>query len=124
MDKKVALLRRTLVLPALYAATPPSGQLFSLNDANNFVRKILPIAEDFLILSMKEITVKVPEEQLGFFNQLIEQLGFVEKKKVSQKKRSDKQRILKGIEKGLKQVKLVKEGKLKARPLKNFLNEL
>ena len=32
--------------------------------------------------------------------------------------------VLKSLKKGLKEVKLIQEGKLKATPLKNFLKEL
>ena len=74
---------------------------------------------------MKEITVKVPEEHVEFFYQLVGQLGYEKKiKKPAPKKMTEKQRILANIEQGLKELKLVKEGKLKARDAKDLLNEL
>ena len=73
---------------------------------------------------MKEITVKVPEEQFDFFNELIDQLGFVRVKRSSRGNSSAKNKILSGIEKGVKEVKLAKEGKLKARKARLLLNEI
>jgi hypothetical protein len=75
---------------------------------------------------MKEIIVKVPEEQVEFFNQLIKKLGYSDrvKKAATKKKMTEKERILLNIEEGLKELKLVKAGKLKAKTLKQFLDEV
>jgi hypothetical protein len=40
------------------------------------------------------------------------------------KKPATKHPVLKSLEQGLKEVELIKQGKLKATPLKEFLNEL
>lgn len=75
---------------------------------------------------MKEITVKVPEEQVEFFNQLIKKLGYANgrKKAVVKKKPTEKERILANIEEGLKELKLMKAGKKKTRSAKELLDEL
>jgi hypothetical protein len=75
---------------------------------------------------MNEIIVKVPEEQVEFFNQLIKKLGYSDrvKKAATKKKMTEKERILLNIEEGLKELKLVKAGKLKAKTLKQFLDEV
>ena len=75
---------------------------------------------------MKEIIVKVPEEQVEFFSQLIKKLGYSDrvKKAAPKKKLSEKERILANIEEGLKELKLVKAGKIKARNAKELLDEL
>lgn len=68
---------------------------------------------------MKQITINIPDNKYPFFLELIKHLGFV---KVDQE--ASDQEVLKGIEQGLKEVKLVQEGKLKSRSAKDFLNEL
>ena len=73
---------------------------------------------------MKEITVKVPEEQFDFFKELIDQLGFVRVKRSKKANSSAKNKILSDIEKGVKEVKLAKEGKLKAKSARQLLNEI
>jgi len=73
---------------------------------------------------MKEITVKVPDAQVDFFNELIKKLGYADKKAAVRKKLTEKERILANIEAGLKELKLVKAGKMKARSAKELLDEL
>lgn len=68
---------------------------------------------------MKQITLNIPDNKYPFFLELIQNLEFV---KVQEESSSEE--VLRGIEQGLKEVKLVEEGNLKSRPVKDFLNEL
>lgn len=71
---------------------------------------------------MKEITLKIPEKEYKFFMKLIKSLGFV---KIEEIDRGDsKKDIINNLEQGFKEMKMVKEGKLKTTPAKDFLNEL
>jgi hypothetical protein len=75
---------------------------------------------------MKEITVKIPEEHLEFFNELIDQLPFVERVNDTppKKKKSEKEKVLQDIERGFKELQLVHQGKRSSRSAKEFANEL
>lgn len=71
---------------------------------------------------MKEVTSKVPEKEYSFFMKLIKNLGFV---KVKEEKEGDsKEEVIKKLKQGFKEMKLIKEGKLKTTSAKDFLNEL
>jgi hypothetical protein len=69
---------------------------------------------------MKEITLKVPENKLSFFMQLIKSLGFVAIPESDDKKDD----ILRNVDAGFKEMKKIKEGKLKTASTIDFLNEL
>lgn len=71
---------------------------------------------------MKQITLNIPENMYSFFNELIQKLGLKIVKEVSLGSEEDE--VLVGIENGLKEVKEIEEGKIKGRPLHDFLNEL
>ncbi len=75
---------------------------------------------------MKEVTVKVPNKHYKFFNELIDQLGYVEKVKPAAQKplTAAQQKTLKGIERGLREMQLVNQGKLKTKSARDLLNEL
>ena len=71
---------------------------------------------------MKHISLTIPDNKYQFFLELIENLSFVE---VEDDKAVDSEKkVLKSIEQGFKEVKMVQEGKLKSRPAKEFLDEL
>ena len=71
---------------------------------------------------MKHITLKIPDNKYSFFMELIKNLG-IEKVK-EEPLNAEEKKVLNSIEKGLREVKLIEEGKLKGTPLKDFLNEL
>jgi len=54
--------------------------------------------------------------------ELIKSLDFI--KKVESDKDSSKEEILQGIKQAVKELNLIKAGKLKAKPIKNLLDEL
>ena len=66
-----------------------------------------------------KLTLDVKENKVEFLLELLKNFSFV---KVD--KKNSKNEILKSIEQGLKEVKLVEQGKLKSRSAKSFLNEL
>jgi hypothetical protein len=76
---------------------------------------------DQLILKIKQ-PEKLPfiREVLSAFTDYIEIQEPVKMKKSTAKE----DRVLKSLEQGLKEVELIKQGKLKATPLKEFLDEL
>lgn len=68
---------------------------------------------------MRQIILNIPDNKYPFFLELIKNLGFVKVKE-----EASEEEVLRGIEQGLNEVKLIQEGKLKSRPAKDFLNEL
>lgn len=75
---------------------------------------------------MTQITVNINDKsKLSLFIELIKSLDFASisenKEKIHSK---SEKKILDGIEQGLKEVKLIEQGKMKSRPAKEFLNEL
>jgi hypothetical protein len=70
---------------------------------------------------MKQITVNIPDNKYSFFLELVKNLGL---EKVKEEQVEPKEEVLKGIEQGFNEVKLIREGKMKGIPLKDFLDEL
>lgn len=70
---------------------------------------------------MKQITINIPENKYSFFIALVKHLGF---EKVREESVGASDEVLKGLEQGFREIKLIEEGKLKSRPAKDFLNEL
>jgi hypothetical protein len=76
---------------------------------------------------MEQLILKVKQPQkLPFIKEMLAAFNdYVEIQEPSKKKKPvPKHRVLKSLEQGLKEVELIKQGKLKATPLKEFLNEL
>ena len=67
-----------------------------------------------------KLVLEIKENKAEFFMQLIKNFPFVK----IYKENSKKKEALKSIEQGLKEVKLVEQGKLKSRSAKAFLDEL
>jgi len=75
--------------------------------------------------------LKIQEDKLKFFRELIRNLDFVQEEKVEDSDSGDeeyreptKEEIKENIRQGLREVKLIEEGKMKSRPAKEFLDEL
>lgn len=60
---------------------------------------------------------------MGFFLELVKYFDFVKVEKEDYTEPT-KDEIKESITQGLKEVKLIEQGKMKATPLKDFLNEL
>ena len=70
---------------------------------------------------MKQVTINIPDKKYPFFTELVKNLGL----KMEKEEPVDaKEEVLKGIEQGFREVKLIQEGKMKSRPAKDFLDEL
>ena len=69
---------------------------------------------------MKQVTLNIKENKFRFFMELVKNLDFVQ----VDDKGDSKEAILSNIKKGLEEVKLARQGKLKTTPAKDFLNEL
>jgi hypothetical protein len=73
---------------------------------------------------MKTITLQVPDSKTTSFLDLVKQLGYAKKVQVLEDKPRTKAEILEGIKEAVEEVKLIRAGKLKSVPLKDFLDEL
>lgn len=70
---------------------------------------------------MKQITIKIPDNKYSFFLELVKNLGL---EKVKEEPVEANEEALQGLEQGFKEVKLIREGKMKGTSLKEFLDEL
>ena len=70
---------------------------------------------------MKEVTLYIPEKKFSFFMELINSLDFVKKEESAL---DAEDQAVKGFKEAVRQINLVKEGKLKARDARELLNEL
>ena len=82
---------------------------------------------------MALITLKIKNSKLSFFRELIKNLDFVQEEKVEESESSEteeeyreptKEEIKENIRQGLREVKLIEEGKMKAIPLKDLLDDV
>jgi hypothetical protein len=70
---------------------------------------------------MKQVTVEIPDKKYPFFLELVKSLGL---KKVSRSEKLGRKDIKAGIKEAVKEMKLIKAGKKKARNAEDFLNGL
>ncbi len=70
---------------------------------------------------MKQIVLSVREEKINFFKELIKNFDFV---KVEKSTEPTKEEILQSIERGMKEVELMRKGKLRKRDISELLNEV
>jgi len=74
---------------------------------------------------MKQIVISVPDKKYPSFIELINSLEYVTVNDLKKNTKKDAEHpVLKSLRQGLKEVELVKKGKLKSRPLKDFLDEV
>ena len=71
---------------------------------------------------MKQVTLHIPDNKYPLFLELAHSLKFV--KKIEVDENPSRERVLKGIKRAVKEVNLVKAGKLKARDARDLINEL
>ena len=72
---------------------------------------------------MTQITLNIKDSKIGFFMELIRNFSFVKVDQLDDDEPT-KQEIKENIRQGLRELKLIEEGKLETRPAKEFLNEL
>lgn len=70
---------------------------------------------------MKEVTLYIPEKKFSFFMELVNSLDFVKKEEGAG---HSEERSVKGFKEAVRQINLVKQGKLKARDARELLHEL
>lgn len=76
---------------------------------------------------MKQITVNVPDNQFGFFMNLIESLRFVQIEEPSKLEKSltiEQKEIWENIKNGFSELKMIEKGELQSRPISALLSEL
>ncbi|HLG33569.1 MAG TPA: hypothetical protein VI757_01705 [Bacteroidia bacterium] len=72
---------------------------------------------------MKSLTIEIKENKFEFIMELLKNFRFV--RVASDKKLSaEKQEVLLGIARGIREAKLASQGKIKSRSAKEFLDEL
>ena len=71
---------------------------------------------------MKQVTLHIPDNKYPLLIELAQSLSFVKKIEVEEK--PSKEKALKGIKQAVKEVNLVKAGKLKSRNARDLINEL
>ena len=84
-----------------------------------FLRSIKLLKNNYI--HMKRITINVPDNKYAFFIELVKNLGL---KTTKEKPQHTEEEVLKGIEQGFKEVKLIEEGKMEGTSLNDFLDEL
>ena len=76
---------------------------------------------------MKQIILNVPESQFSFFMKLVRSLKFVQvaepAKTAEELLSSEQKKTWNNVKQGFEEFELVKQGKTKARPLQNLLDE-
>ena len=73
---------------------------------------------------MRQVTINIPDNKYSFFIELVKNLGF---EKVKEESADSEEEVIKVIEQGFREMKLIEEGKMKGTkgtPLKDFLDEL
>ena len=71
---------------------------------------------------MRQVTVYTTNKEYNHFVQLAKNLSYV--KKIETDDEPTKEQIVNNIKRGFEEMKLIKKGKLKTTPFKDFLNEL
>lgn len=72
---------------------------------------------------MATIVLDVQDKKLKFFKELVNQLSFVKIQEEEPDEDSDEQ-VIANIQQGVKEMRLVEQGKMRSRPAREFLNEL
>ena len=72
---------------------------------------------------MTTITLEVQDKKLKFFKDLIKHLSFVKIKEEHLDEDTDEQ-VIENIRQGIKEMRLVEQGKVKSTPFDEFLKEL
>jgi hypothetical protein len=72
---------------------------------------------------MKQVTLYIHDEKYPVFIELAKSLDFVEKIVEEEQKNSGK-KVLKGLKQAIKEMNMIKEGKLQARDARELINEL
>ena len=103
-------------------------QLFIIFEPNNLLilqeHNSAKCLKNFL---MEQLILKIKQpEKLPFIKEMLAAFEYIEIQEPAKNTKAvnKKHPVLKSLEQGLKEVELIKQGKLKATPLKEFLDEL
>jgi hypothetical protein len=72
---------------------------------------------------MKQVTLHIPDNKYPLFMELAKSIDFIKKIDVVEEAPTKKQ-IVQGVEQAVKEINLVKAGKLKAKDARQLINEL
>ncbi len=73
---------------------------------------------------MATLTLEIEDKQLSFFKKLIQNFKFVQVQETAELDSDTDDEIRENILRGVAQMRLVEEGKMKSRPAREFLAEL
>ena len=72
---------------------------------------------------MKHVTLYIPDNKYPLFMELARSINFI-KKIEEESEEPSKEEVIRNLKRGFEEMQLIKKGKLKTTPLKDFLNEL
>jgi hypothetical protein len=72
---------------------------------------------------MKQVTLYIPEEKFPLFIEFAKNINFIKKIEVEDEA-STKEQVLQDLKQAVKEINLIKAGKLKARDARELINEL
>jgi hypothetical protein len=72
---------------------------------------------------MATLLIEIEDKKLKFFKELLQSLPFVKMREIQPDEDTDEQ-VIANIRQGIKEVRLVEQGKMKSRPAREFLQDL
>lgn len=72
---------------------------------------------------MKQVTLHIPEKKYQLFIEFAKNISFIKKIEVEDEAPA-KEQVLRGVRQAVKEMNLIKAGKLKARDARELINEL
>ena len=72
---------------------------------------------------MATLTLEIQDKKLKFFKDIIKNFSFVKIQETESDEDTDEQ-VIENIRQGVKEMRLVEQGKMKSRPAREFLKEL
>ena len=72
---------------------------------------------------MATFLIEIEDKKLKFFKELLQNLPFVKMREMISDEDTDEQ-VIANIRQGLKEMRLVEQGKIKSRPAREFLQDL
>ena len=73
---------------------------------------------------MKHVTLYIPDNKYPLFMELARSIDFIKKIEEEESEEPSKEEVIRNLKRGFEEMQLIKKGKLKTTPLKDFLNEL
>lgn len=73
---------------------------------------------------MATLTLEIQDKKLAFFKDLIQNFSFVKVKEEETEEEDSDEAVRENIRQGVREMRLVEEGKMKSRPAREFLAEL